>query len=217
MSEEEQGKKQEPEKPKKAGGDINLKKILMVVGAVMVAQVVVIIVLFQTVLAPADNPEGEVGHAEKTEQAHGEDGEDLDEEEGEDFDDGENIKHLRMLNSQGNPDQVTAMTRDFKYYVVLSLGFKVKVKPPKEGEEEAEGGHGAGEGPADALPKELNLELKNKLNALVGMKTITEIQAMPRDSLPLFLKEGLKPLFRKHHMILKEVYMDRFQVSDAKG
>jgi hypothetical protein len=191
--------KQKPEKPKRSygGGDLNLKKIMIIIGGVVVLQVIILIVVFKVFMAPADS--------ETSEEKNGKGGsgkEKISEEVS--AEEEAKIKYTSL-----KFENIT--TKDFQWYILLQLGFKV-VHIPQEGEEEEEtegGGHGGGKAEGYQLPPELISALKSFIIGYFGEMNIEDVQAK-RSGLIVDLTQKLKPLFKTNNYILKNIALEQF-------
>lgn len=197
---DEKEEKQKPEKPKKSsggGGDLNLKKLIIIIGGVVVIQVIILVVVFKVFLAPAE-PEAE---AKKEASAAGKDTEKVSEEIT--SEDETKIKYTSL-----KFENIT--TKDFQWYILLQLGFKI-IHLPKEGEEEeaAAGGHGGGKDEGYQLPPELISALKSFIIGYFGEMNIEDVQSK-RNGLIEDLTQKLKPLFKTNRYLLKSIALEQF-------
>ncbi len=201
MADEEKSEKQKPEKPRKSGGggggEINFQKLLIIIGGVIVAQVIVLVVILKMVL-PSSTP-AEEGTKKDGSGEVKKDGEEEGFEE-----DQSKLKYTSL-----KFDYIT--TKDFQWYILLQLGFKVLPKPVEGEEEEKSEGHGAA--PKDAgyqLPPELISVTKSQVIGYFGALSIEEVQAIPRDSMVVIITQKLKPLFKQSNLLLKSISLEQF-------
>ncbi len=194
---EEKDEKQKPEKPKKTSGgvgDMNFKRLIIIIGGVVVLQVVILVIVFKVFLAPAE-PAADAKNGAKETTGESKVSEEMAAE------DESKIKYTSL-----KFENIT--TKDFQWYILLQLGFKV-IHLPKEGEEEEAGGHGAGKDDGYQLPPELISILKSFIIGYFGDMTIEDVQAK-RPGLIDDLTQKLKPIFKTNRFLLKNIALEQF-------
>jgi hypothetical protein len=193
---EDKEEKQKPEKPRRisGGGDVNLKKIMIIIGGVVVLQVIILIVVFKVFMAPSE-PE-----------AAGKNGKDAAKEKASEEVTAEEEAKIKYTSLKF--ENIT--TKDFQWYILLQLGFKV-VHVPKEGEDEEPeaGGHGGGKAEGYQLPPELISALKSFIIGYFGDMNIEDVQAK-HSGMIADLTQKLKPLFKTNNYILKNIALEQF-------
>lgn len=190
---EDKEEKQKPEKPRRSsgGGDVNLKKIMIIIGGVVILQVIILIVVFKVFMAPA---EPEAAGKNVKDAAKEKATEELSAEEE------AKIKYTSL-----KFENIT--TKDFQWYILLQLGFKV-VHVPKEGEDEEPAKEGK-EKEGYQLPPELISALKSFIIGYFGDMNIEDVQAK-RSGLIADLTQKLIPIFKANNYILKNIALEQF-------
>lgn len=191
----EQKEKQKPERPKVKASDMDIKQLLIIVviAAVIFGGIIVGgMYFFLSPTQPHAAAEEQTKEGEHSEEASVDGEEGVEEDDEFAILDDIKLKHTSM-------EAFTAITKDFKYYIQVQLGFKFKFR---DEENEPEGEY--------VLPERLKSNIQSKVNEYIGTVTGGQIMAIPRDSINLILKEELKPLFRIHEIILKKVLLEQF-------
>lgn len=208
MAEEKDPKKeqkQKPEKPKKAKGptEMSLPVLLGIIGGVLVIFMAFIYFLVLPALVDGisgnteDNTAGTEQMETSEEGSH--DGDEKEKGDGMSEEDeylaGDEGLHFvetgkLMTNPKGSANKI----------VVLNLGLEFRTK----GDEEEES-HGEGE----LISIKMMAKIKGIVNTTIGQWTIEDLDTK-RDSIASYLKDGMKPLFKKNDMFLRDVILQEY-------
>ena len=195
--------KQEPERPKKRKTMLSLP-IMIIIGVVVLAVLIggtlfavnmMVSSQVETLMANVDSTGGKGGHQKVEKKAHSEEDAAMAELEEQDYLDEVPTTYFETGRIITNP-------RSSSSYVVLNLGLEFREKP-KEGEKAAEVKQGAEMTPE---MKRLMAKIKDVINTRIASMSESDIEAK-RDSLKLFFKNDLIPIFKKDKKFLKDIIL----------
>jgi|GEM_PF-3942182 hypothetical protein len=183
--------KQEPEKPKKKSTGLSLPMIIGIVFGVVLVQVILIIVIFKFVIAPAPQTVAETEDSHKTEQVDKHKTSDEDE----DYLSEEDKK--KLINYEIT--NIAATPKGMDRSVFIDINFTCL---PKEEELVKELSK---EFDKTMVGKSLIADMKYKINEKFSGYTKEELDNISRDTISARLMADLKPIFLKEGVSLKKI------------
>lgn len=191
----ESGEKQAAEKPPKKPGEMNLMKMLIMVGGTVVVLFILLIVVYMVIIKPdlqkmSINGEGKDKTEELKEAKDGEfNPEEIKKEENERF-----LSTGRITTNPKMSTQFIVVDLGLDFYVNEEQMKEIKKEKPEE---------------SPLMLKPL-ASVKGEVNNMLGSYTVEELQSIRRDTLQSMINEKLIKVFLANKMVLKEAILQEF-------
>jgi flagellar basal body-associated protein FliL len=205
---------QEPVKPKKKS-ELSLVTLIGIIGGSVVLLFVLLFAGFWFAVRPLLLPQAPQNPQEVAKDAHGADAEkekakdahgETKEGEEEEFNAHDPLAKFLVTG------EIVTNAKNSSQFVIIDLGiFSLYKNEEEKGKAEGGGGHGGGSTDPSAMKPEMASRVKGIVNRILGSMTVDELQ-MKRDSLPVYFKKELKPIFKESSLKLKDVTLQKFLI-----